>query len=292
MKFHLVTRQFLFIVSILPLIDFTVSLVFSWLDIHPMFRLEADGIARLQCSTIPANFAMTVFFAIYAHACNYRELKIKRNLYFSYLLILFFLLYLTGARMALFCALLVAIFVILKNFKINKFKASIIGLCLLVVSGYFLVANNSRNFSDSEESTLINTSGRSAAWVFFFNEFRKNEKFGIGHGNSRNYFLGSEIEFFTTPHNEYIRLLLEGGLLLSVLMLLLAIKFLLGRWKSFQSDLNIADYSVGILYGVTLIFSITDNTFSTYQFTLPFFFMIKYFDQIKSEVSKSKQLNE
>jgi len=269
-------------VSLLPILDYLVSLVFNFIEFYPISRLESDGVARLQCTSVPANFAMTLFFAIFAHACNYERFKERKFLYFLYLLLLFVFIFLTGARMALLCSLLIATLIILRSLKLNKFKSVVLGLVVLFVSINYLVINNSRNFNDSVESGAINTSGRSAAWMFFWNEYEKNRFLGIGHGNSRNYFLGSEIEFFTTPHNEYLRLMLEGGGVVSMLVFVLSFKFLYARFILFKSKRLFSDYALLVMYFVTLIYSITDNTFSTYQFIIPFLLMIKYFDNNKA----------
>ena len=282
-KFQLRKKYFLVWMSIIPMIVFFISLLFEAFKIYGMFRNEGGNISRLQCTSVPSNFAMVIFFAIFAHSCNFKGGKKSSFLYYLYLLLLFVLLNLTGARMALFCAILSSICLIMYKLDWKFWKKLFIGFVFFFLSLFLFLVNNTRNLSDASQSDIINTSGRSSAWIFFMDEIQKNKLFGIGHGNSREYFLDSEIEFFTTPHNEYIRLLLEGGGLLAVLVLVVSFRFIYQRFRAYRTVKDFSNFAILILYFATLIYSFTDNTFSTYQFFIPFLFVIKYFDNFEDE---------
>lgn len=265
--------NFLSVVKSLPSILFIIGIIMNIVGLHPLFRIDYDGSIRLQATSIPSNYAMTILFAILAHTIDiksYRSSKIWFLLYLTFLLILLFL---TGSRMGLFCAILIIVFNMYKQINLNRFPKIIFLLIFFLTTVFIFIFKNSRNSSDTNN---INTSGRETAWVFFWDEYKLNQMHGIGMGNSLRYFKSGEIEYFTTPHNEYLRLLLEGGLLLFIFVFI-AILFsfykLIQRYRVSQKK-NL--YYLMVLYLVILIYSITDNIFSTYQSYIYFLLFVVY----------------
>jgi O-antigen ligase len=143
------------------------------------------------------------------------------------------------------------------------------------VSVLYLILNNSRNQVTNGDDTLINTSGRTDAWLFFYEKYLSNPIWGIGAGNSSKFVKNSDIEFFVTPHNEYLRLFLESGAVGAVLVIIFVVPEVFKNLKlsNFKKK-NLFVFIISALYLNVLIFSFTDNTFATYQFYIPFLVLI------------------
>jgi O-antigen ligase len=104
------------------------------------------------------------------------------------------------------------------------------------------------------------TNGRLDAWRVTYGQAKVNLVFGRGLGSAP--LLGASQEFFLAQHNEYLRLLLEGGFV-GGLLVLLSILYVVTRAvrrapSSVRADLGL--FSVGMLS-----FSATDNTLTTTQ---------------------------
>lgn len=266
-------EQFLKIIKLTPLLILLIGLAMDLMQFHPLFRTEYDGSVRLQATSVPANFAMTVFFAVLAHSLDFNSFKTNKILFYFYLVLLIGLIILTGSRMALFCSMLVIAFIWYRRIRIpTLFKVFMIAVGL-IFSTYYLIINSARS---NQSIGSINTSGREEAWLFFFQEYQSNSNYGIGIGNSLKYFTAGDIQYFTTPHNEYLRLLLEGGNIAFISIGLLVLYFILNSFRAYRKFGDQNKYYLLVLYLTTLVYSITDNTFSTYQYYLPFLFFVYF----------------
>jgi O-antigen ligase len=123
-----------------------------------------------------------------------------------------------------------------------------------------------RNQGNSYEGSF-NTSGRDQAWPFYISLSEHSPLLGrgLGFGNIANALLhpvGVQ-EAFESPHNEYIHLWVDGGLLLAIPYFLGLISLILLAGRTTKRKW----LALGIL-GATLVYCFVDNNFSTPQFSL------------------------
>jgi O-antigen ligase len=108
------------------------------------------------------------------------------------------------------------------------------------------------------------SSGRTAAWAFAYAAAKANLVFGRGLGAAP--VIGAQYQHFLAQHNEYLRMLLEGGYVGGIVVLLsIAGVIALAIHRSppcIRADL--AFFAIGVAF-----YSFTDNTLSNPQFGLP-----------------------
>lgn len=274
--FKIKSISFLKVFVYAPLFVLILGYIYSLTFGRPIFREEFNSVFRLQGASVPAHYGMICFFGIFSSILLIFCFEKKRVFTYLFLFLNFIILYLTGARTALFCSVFVVILFFLKFSRFPIFFKIFGSFLTILLSLVFLVLQGQRSLVSNDNEELINTSGRTEAWDFFFSKFLENPIYGFGAGNSSQFVRNSDIEFFVTPHNEYLRLLLEGGLVGSFILLLLILPRLFNGIKTKFKSLNKLEYSLFVLYVNVLIFSITDNTFSTFQFYLPFLILINF----------------
>jgi O-antigen ligase len=123
--------------------------------------------------------------------------------------------------------------------------------------------------SSYTEAGQINTSGREAAWEFFWDQAHREPVFGRGLGSGPVIDVPDWIERgdFTAQHNEYLRLFLEGGYVGFAIVLaaiVLTIALVARRFpRRVAGDL-------WALVGAFTLLSFVDNTLSAPEFAVAF----------------------
>jgi teichuronic acid biosynthesis protein TuaE len=120
----------------------------------------------------------------------------------------------------------------------------------------------------------FNTSGRTYAWEFFQGFVAENPLTGKGLGFASiavklymsAYMSESFVETFRTPHNEYLRWLVDGGIFfaLGLFLVILSAFVIAARAQRGAVRALVAVFALG-----TVAISYVDNTFSTVQFSVP-----------------------
>ncbi len=267
-----------------------LGLVYQLVLNRSIFRFEGGGIYRLQGASVPAHYGMICFFGIFAQNISFFIFNKKGIINKIIFLLLFVILYLTGARTALLCSIILTAFYFSKYLKYPTWKKVLASIIWMGTSILYLIIDNTRNNVTGDNNELINTSGRTEAWAFFYRRFLDEPVWGIGSGNSSKFMKNSIIEFFITPHNEYLRLIVETGLVGACIIIILVVPKLYKNISLNKLKGKNTDFTIAILYLTVLIFSITDNTFATYQFYIPFLLIINYvdfFEQKKSLIRKN-----
>jgi teichuronic acid biosynthesis protein TuaE len=129
------------------------------------------------------------------------------------------------------------------------------------------------NIGETGGQGNVNTSGRSVAWDFLLEEAMENPLFGrgLGAGTIVGGQVTSEGEIvnpaFRAPHNEYLRMFVDGGVV-GTLLILLGFGIVFRRiLQSVRAESKL--YLATFLFGFA-VYSLTDNTLSTIQFFIPF----------------------
>jgi O-antigen ligase len=120
----------------------------------------------------------------------------------------------------------------------------------------------------------FNTSGRSYAWDFFQGFVAENPMTGKGLGfcsiavklYMSSFMSESFVETFRTPHNEYLRWLVDGGVFfaLGIFVVIVTAFVMAARAQHGAARALIVAFALG-----TVALSYVDNTFSTVQFSVP-----------------------
>jgi O-antigen ligase len=143
------------------------------------------------------------------------------------------------------------------------------GLCAVVAVLVSIAAPNLvERFSDTgAEVHAINTSGRIEAWHFYYGEGRESPWFGRGLGASTVANQGDIHPAFRVPHNEYLRLFVDSGIVGAALIL---IAFGLVLRRALRSMPRSWRLVPAAYIGLFALLSFVDNTFSAQQYAVPF----------------------
>ena len=174
------------------------------------------------------------------------NLKIK-NIYIFFFIILSFLAALiSGERTALALSIMSIIFFIILTNLINfKLKISLLIIISLIVTGSFKFNDKIKHRMNmtvrdiaSSEHILMFSEGHGSHFKTAFNLFKDNKIFGQGANNFRK--KCSNEKFFvgpygcsTHPHNMYLQLLAETGLLGFIFLFLIFLKIVIYSLKHF-----------------------------------------------------------
>ncbi|WP_263995988.1 O-antigen ligase family protein [Mycobacterium yunnanensis] len=260
----------------LPLLSVIAGIPLQLAGVSTVFSIEATGVPRLEGASIPAHLAFLALVGLAAGLCLLGLPQVDRNsrthLWVGLNLVI---LVGTATRGGIGVGLaLVAVFIVhalmvsrtsSRLARRGAWMATAIGVVAMVVAAPELIR---RSMGNSYEGTF-NLSGRDQAWDFFFGLATQSPATGKGLGFAtiavQLYAPPNVQKEFVAPHNEYIHLWLDGGLLFLVAMMatMLTLFFLAARAHRGTVRWVIATFGLGFLG-----YSFTDNTFSTPQFTV------------------------
>jgi teichuronic acid biosynthesis protein TuaE len=270
----------------LPLISVITGALLHGAGIHPFYVIEFTGAFRVQAANIPPHLAMLGFIGFLIAMIEVKR-NPKRMMYFYGLAgINFAILLSTGTRGPLLAAIpliLYYVFDLIKGYLRGKVMLIIplmIFFIVAIAAGYLQLDNlKKRSLDGVETNGSVDLSGRAEAWDFFLKGASSNPMFGRGLGSSIVANDGSIYEGFVVPHNEYIRFYYDGGIVGAVLFfgsLLIVFIMVLRRMTK-----GLRPYVAALIIGF-LIYSFSDNTLSTIQLTLPFFWFLNVLYSLES----------
>lgn len=261
----------------LPAWCVAVGIPLQLAGITTVLRIDEDsGVPRMQGASIPAHLAMLCLVALAAGLCALTMPGVDGNRR-TYLWVGLNLAILIGTatRGPIVVGIgLVLVFVghaLLLNRSVSRRARSAAGLISVVgLAGMVLAAPEliRRSMGNSYEGGF-NTSGRDQAWEFFYGLASQNPYTGRGLGFSTvavQMYLPPHVQKeFVAPHNEYIHLVLDGGVffLIGLLASMVALFVVAARNLRGTAKWVIAAFGVAVL-----MYSYIDNTFSTPQFTV------------------------
>ena len=246
----------------------TLILVFGlFLDaagIRPFLIPDEGGSVRLGGSTHPAFLGGYAMTAVYA--CLIELYRNGRNRYLYLLILNFVILFGSGARAPLGCAVMVVAFAFIairsQSFTLRRrVLPMMLGLLSLPLLLAVAATSNSIRLLTVLSGNAEGLSGRDIIWPFFEAAFAKSPVFGWGVGAGKVVvdpdsptakLLGT-----TAAHNEYLRIGVDGGYVgIAMVMGFLA----LWTWH-WSRGINRSDRIILrlVMFGFALQ-SITDNT--------------------------------
>jgi O-antigen ligase len=260
----------------LPLFCVIAGIPLQIAGVSTVFTVEATGVPRLEGASIPAHLAFLALVGLAAALCLLGLPGVDRNPR-TYLWAGLNLIILTatatrggiGVGIALVVVFIVHALLVSRSVTSQARKGAWV-VSVVAIGGMAAALPEliRRSMGNSYEGTF-NTSGREQAWDFFYHLATQSPLTGKGLGFAsiavQMYAPPAVQKLFFAPHNEYIHLLLDGGVFLLVAMMAtMATLFILAA-RSQRGTVRwvILTFGVGFMG-----YSYTDNTFSTPQFTL------------------------
>ena len=185
------------------------------------------------------------------------------------------LIFLSGERVAFFYINLSAIFVILFSHKLLKLRLITLGISLIIIILISLIyptakervvnqtINQMNLFNDNKENNgpYIFSKQHTHHYISAYRMFLDNKILGVGVKNFRNfcneekYFI-SNVSCSTHPHNSYIQILAELGIIGFLFLTLMLAYFCYAVIKQFFYKLNnryyLNDFEICILSGILI----------------------------------------
>jgi hypothetical protein len=261
--------KYLLSISSMAIINLILGILLFIAGVRSFYYFEYTGAFRLAGSSIAAHLAMLAFVGV---GVAMGEVGRGKKWYMWIALINFSILILTGTRGATFGAILIFLpygFDQLK--KILRGKTTLYFAILIIISvvitAYAVPALATRTLSTLRFSGQINTSGRIQAWTFFIEEGMANPLFGRGLGAGTVANQGQVHSAFSVPHNEFIRLFIDGGIIGTIIVVICF--FMIFRRIIRQMEPGTRHYMTWLVLGFSL-YSFFDNTLSTTQSLIPF----------------------
>jgi len=260
----------------LPLWCLGVGVLLQVAGVSTVLRVEDTGVPRLQGASLPAHLAMLALIGVAAGLCLLSMPGVDRNPR-TYLWVGLNLVILIGTAtrgpIAVGMALVLAF--VLHALMLNKGASrrarsaacliSAVGIGAMLVAAPELIR---RSMGNSYEG-MFNTSGRDQAWEFFFGLATQNPYTGKGLGFATvavEMYLPPHVQKqFVAPHNEYIHLVLDGGVffLVALLVAMMTLFYLAAHAQRGTTKWVVGTFAVGVL-----AYAAIDNVFSTPQFTV------------------------
>lgn len=268
---------------------------FTVLGLGEFYRIDYTGVFRLQGASIPAHLAMMALVGLMVSAL----FTFHNRRLFGLFFVNFAIVVWTGTRGAIISAVIVVMAYLVseslysrtvdKPYQRSRAWLSVIVLVLIFVSylpglitrfSYENVYDTAvMSINNGTTATFGNSSGRLRAWLFFVDVALEDIAFGRGIGAGTVVGQGKlHPAFDRAPHNEYIRLLVDGGLLALILVLM---AYALVFWY-LQKHLALHLKLTAIASFAAFAFLASlDNVLSTQVFVVPFWL---YLSLIRSEL--------
>ena len=217
---------------------------------------------------------------------------LKKKDKFFFILILIFILseiliFLSGERIAFFYVNLSAIFVILFTKKLKKIRLVILisSLFLIVIISYLNPAAKNRmvdqtikqmNLVNNEEEIYTFSKQHTHHYITAYRMFLDNKVIGVGVKNFRNFcndskYSASRLSCSSHPHNTYIQILAETGIIGFLFLIFIFIYFcayvIKHAFYKFKGKDFFTDFEICILSGILIYiwpFAPTGNVFNNW----------------------------
>lgn len=262
------------IIALLPVISIVLGLFAEMAGLRDndgrpwgVITHEFTGAIRLAGINIPAYLAFFTFISFFV--CLYKAIALKQRAFYVLGGIALATVILTGTRTPSVCAIAMAGITIFfssgRDLRgSSKFIVTVLGVSFLaVILAYYWPDLQARMASNSSESgTAINTSGRAGMWEYLLNIWNVNQLFGRGLGTGAIALLDvvNQPTFAKAAHNEYIRLLVDGGIVGLIVYVVGVMAMLIqeGRYLTRTQGVSIIALFVSFA-----LYSFTDNTISS-----------------------------
>lgn len=261
-------------ISLIAMISVVIGVAFHLMGIHDLYTYEWwNNSYRLQGSAgIPAYLAFLAFVGLAASV--YCRIKNNKG-YLMIILINIAILLATATRGAILAAVIGVIpfgfHLLYQTFQ----RRAVLQLAIVFATIFTVSAVTIPNLLERNQGVYtkdaIDSSGRLDAWDYFIRVGMVNPWFGRGLGAGT---IANDSDFYRTlkvPHNEYIRIFVDNGFV--GLGLVLTSMLIIFYRLSCQLQRSIQIYFFALITAL-FVYSFFDNTFSTAQFSVPFFWFL------------------
>jgi O-antigen ligase len=197
--------RYALLLTLLPALCVVAGAALELMEIHPLFSGSKGRGARLQGAS---NAGWLAFLAFTGFAIAVHEAVWRRRVDFACLAALNIVIaILSGGRMGLVaCAILAATYAFLA--PALRARAALLGLLAVIGTGGLLaVLPVPVHELAQNPDRLLDLNGRDRIWLRYLDQFLVAPLFGRGLGAAEH-----GASYHDLPHNEYLRLLVDGGL--------------------------------------------------------------------------------
>lgn len=258
------------VIRYLPTISIIIGILVEKENLNRVYRFDL-GVPRLQGSLTPAVLALLCVSASVASLVWQ-----KRNGISDWMLSINFLIcILTGTRNSSLLVFGVISFSILKDIRNRKTKHSKILLVVFCIAALVGSATLITRLKSSNINSNSGSSGRATAWRFYSSYLKDNLYFGNGFGFSsqvnRQLAPSNVSKAFESPHNSFLQLFLDIGIVGSLVLLLIFVFF----WQS-QSNVVSSLYqgTLNSFYSLMPFVFGFDNYINSPHFNIPIFLIL------------------
>ena len=203
--------RYALLIALLPVLCVAVGTGLDMLEAHALFSGSKGRGVRLRGAT---NAGWLAFMSFIGFAVALHEASRRRRLDFAALAVINVVVtILSGGRMGLIACGVVSVSYVLLTPALRT-RAALLGLIAAAAAGaVVLIVDLQLPIHELAQhpERLLDPNGRDRIWQRYLEEFRANPLFGQGLGAAER---GA---YHDLPHNEYLRLLVDGGMVGAVL---------------------------------------------------------------------------
>jgi O-antigen ligase len=195
------------VIALTPLLSVAIGAVIQAAGIHTMF---ADFHDRLEGATGNAGVFGALAFAGFAVALHESAVRPKGRSWMGALAsVNLVLVILSGTRTSMLASAVLLLAYVLTS---EQFRERLRRSRAMVVFGICLIGAAVTLYAPTLYSRVLDSLGRSGIWARFYDEFWRSPIFGRGIGSA--FITRKPLELlYAAPHNEYLHLLVIGGVL-------------------------------------------------------------------------------
>lgn len=281
--------RYLHLISFMPLFCVIAGIALDAAGIltHHFYPVEYTGARRLAGTTIPAYLGFYGFVAFFV--CCRQILRTGRRGYYVVAGINLLIILMTGTRMPVLMAAIMGVAVMFfapqQNLSLTvRLKVAIAGAVLLAGAVFVLWPEIEPRLMDT---TGGGTSGRNFIWEYYIQEIRKNPWFGRGVGSGvilLDTIDDYRVAFTNAAHNEYLRILMDGGIVGLVLVVTAIAWWVRSECRFMLKDDRVLFLAFMVTFALA---SFTDNTLSSPPTLITFFTLALMIQSARQRATRS-----
>jgi teichuronic acid biosynthesis protein TuaE len=281
--------RFLLGIALIPVMSVALGFVLNAAGLRNAVSMEYTGAWRLSGMNIPAFLAYFAFIGMFV--ATFEGIRYNSRFYLALAGVNFGIIVLTGTRMPILAAALFGTFVLLfsrNEFFHSRTKAN------LAIAGAILSVLVLLLYWPQLESRLyggvtpgVNLSGRTEIWEHFIREIHEHPLLGQGIGTGKILVLDTGYLGSAAAHNEYLRFLVDFGVIGLVIYLFGVIAWVGREFRFLQSYERVA---IGGFLLALAVYSITDNTMTSPPPVAAFFAITLFFLRARYEAAERQRL--
>lgn len=274
--------RYLLLIALMPLF----SVVGGILTEIAGIRAQGPRLSGMNHAAVLAMFAYVSFFV-----CVYQVVAAARPRYYWLAGINLLIILMTITRMPMLASAIVIAAVMLfapqETFRFSaRVKVALVGVVLLVGAYFVFWPLIEARIEDS------GTSGRDVIWEIYIAAIEKNPWFGRGIGAGTVLLPNTETytKVITVAHNEYLRLLMDGGIVGLFIYISAFILWVRSELRFMRRDESVVFLGFMVSF---VVYSITDNTLTAQPVPVTFFalaLMIQRARQRQAETARDYQM--